>query len=97
MWSGEMAEDDGFKMLSLDAPNGPAVFGTTFTSSGTAEKDTFHDTSVVTEATRPSVFVNETDATLERKSAPTRTSSTATTSRPKARGHGSSTRRRSSG
>ena len=23
VWSGEMAEDDGFKMLSLDAPEGP--------------------------------------------------------------------------
>jgi hypothetical protein len=71
VWSGEMADSDGFKMLSLDAPEGPAAVGTTFTSSGSAQKDTFHDTSIVTEATRPSRFVIETDATLERKSAPT--------------------------
>ena len=71
VWSGEMAASDGFKMLSLHAPEGPAAVGTTFTSSGAAQKDTFHDTSIVTEATRPSRFVIETDATLERKSAPT--------------------------
>jgi hypothetical protein len=71
VWSGEMADSEGFKMLSLDAPEGPAAVGTTFSSSGTAQEDTFHDTSVVTEATRPNRFVIETDATLERKSAPT--------------------------
>jgi hypothetical protein len=71
VWSGEMADSDGFKMLSLDAPEGPAAVGTMFTSSGSAQKDTFHDTSIVSEATRPSRFVIETDATLERKSAPT--------------------------
>ena len=71
MWSGERAEDDGFKMLTLDAPQGPATVGTTFTSSGSAGKDTFHDRSVVTQAMRPSVFVIETDARLERKNAET--------------------------
>jgi hypothetical protein len=71
VWSGEMAASEGFKMLSIDAPEGPAAVGTAFTSSGSAQKDTFHDTSVVTVATRPSTFVIETDATLERKSAPT--------------------------
>jgi Polyketide cyclase / dehydrase and lipid transport len=71
VWSGEMAASDGFKMLSIDAPEGPATVGTTFGSSGSAQKDTFHDRSVVTEATRPSRFVIETDATLERKGAPT--------------------------
>ena len=71
VWSGEMAASEGFKMLSIDAPEGPAAVGTTFSSSGTAQKDTFHDTSVVTEATRPSVFVIQTDATLQRKRART--------------------------
>ena len=71
VWSGEMAASEGFKMLSIDAPEGPAAVGTAFSSSGSAQKDTFHDRSVVTEATRPSTFVIETDATLERKSAPT--------------------------
>jgi polyketide cyclase/dehydrase/lipid transport protein len=71
VWSGERAESDGFKMLTLDAPGGPAPVGTRFSSTGTAGKDRFHDRSVVTEATRPSRFVIETDARLERRRAPT--------------------------
>jgi Polyketide cyclase / dehydrase and lipid transport len=71
VWSGERAKDEGFKMLSLDAPEGPAAVGTSFTSSGSAGKDTFHDRSVVTEASRPHLFVIETDARLERKGAET--------------------------
>jgi hypothetical protein len=71
VWSGERAESDGFKMLTLDAPEGPATVGTTFTSTGTAGKDTFHDRSVVTEAARPHRFVIETDARLERRRAKT--------------------------
>jgi Polyketide cyclase / dehydrase and lipid transport len=66
VWSGDRAEDEGFKMLTIDAPDGPATVGTTFTSSGTAGKDTFHDRSVVTDASRPRVFVIETDARLDR-------------------------------
>jgi len=71
VWSGERAEDEGFKMLTLDAPEGPAAVGTSFTSSGSAGKDTFHDRSVVTEASRPHLFVIETDARLDRKGADT--------------------------
>jgi Polyketide cyclase / dehydrase and lipid transport len=71
VWSGERAASDGFKMLSLEAPEGPATVGTTFTSSGSAGRDTFHDRSVVTEASRPNRFVIETDARLERKRAET--------------------------
>ena len=71
VWSGERAESDGFKMLTLEAPEGPATVGTTFTSTGSAGKDTFHDRSVVTEATRPHRFVIETDARLERRRART--------------------------
>lgn len=71
VWSGERAQDDGFKMLTLEAPQGPATVGTSFSSSGTAGKDTFNDRSVVTQAMRPSVFVIETDARLERKNAET--------------------------
>ena len=66
IWSGERAESDGFKMLTLEAPPGPATVGTTFTSSGSAGKDTFHDRSVVTEVSPPRTFVIETDARLER-------------------------------
>jgi hypothetical protein len=65
-WSGERAASDTFKLLELDAPDGPAVVGTEFTSSGAADNGTFHDRSVVAEATRPSVFVIETDSRLDR-------------------------------
>jgi hypothetical protein len=67
VWSGERASDDGFKMLSLEAPEGPATVGTTLSSSGAAENGTFHDRSVVTEASRPNRFVIETDSRLDRK------------------------------
>jgi hypothetical protein len=50
----------------LDAPDGPATVGTSFSSSGTAENGTFHDRSEVTVARTPSTFVIETDAHLDR-------------------------------
>jgi hypothetical protein len=65
-WSGERAADDKFKLLSIEAPEGPATVGTAFTSSGTAENGTFHDRSEVTVATPPTTFVIETDAHLDR-------------------------------
>ena len=66
-WSGERASSDGFKLLSLDAPDGPAAVGTTFESTGSSGKDTFSDRSEVTATTRPAMFVIETDAHLDRK------------------------------
>jgi hypothetical protein len=66
-WSGARASDENFKLMSLDAPEGPATVGTAFTSTGTAENGTFHDRSVVTEATRPTRFVIETDSRLDRR------------------------------
>jgi hypothetical protein len=66
-WSGERASSETFKLLTLEAPDGPATVGTTFTSSGAADNGTFHDRSVVTVASRPSTFVIETDAHLDRK------------------------------
>jgi len=71
VWSGDRSKGDGNKMLTLDAPEGAAPVGTTFTSSGSAGKDTFHDRSVVMEASRPDRFVIETDARLERRRAKT--------------------------
>jgi Polyketide cyclase / dehydrase and lipid transport len=65
-WSGERASSDTFKLLSIDAPEGTAAVGTSFTSSGAADNGTFHDRSEVTVATRPSAFVIETDAHLDR-------------------------------
>jgi hypothetical protein len=66
-WSGERASSETFKLLSIDAPGGPAAVGTAFTSSGSADNGTFHDRSVVTEASSPTRFVIETDAHLDRK------------------------------
>jgi hypothetical protein len=97
-WSGERASDDTFKLLGLQAPPGAATVGTTFTSSGANHNGTFHDRSVVTEASRPSVFAIETDSRLDRKRGRrgTCTSCTGTTSSPMDRARGSPTPRRSS-
>jgi hypothetical protein len=66
-WSGERAADEKFKLLTLDAPDGPAAVGTRFASSGSAENGTFNDRSEVTVAAPPTAFVIETDAHLDRK------------------------------
>ena len=65
-WSGERASSQTFKLLSIEAPDGPAAVGTAFTSSGSADNGTFHDRSEVTAATPPTTFVIETDAHLDR-------------------------------
>jgi hypothetical protein len=67
VWSGDRATDESFKLLSLEAPNGPATVGTTFTSTGANFNGTFNDRSVVAEASRPTRLVIETDARLDRK------------------------------
>ena len=64
--SGERAADDKFKLLSIEAPDGPAAVGTSFTSSGAAENGKFRDRPEVTVATPPTAFVIETDAHLDR-------------------------------
>ena len=66
-WSGERAADDDFKLLVLDAPAGAARVGTEFTSTGANFNGTFHDRSVVTEATPPNRFAIETHARLDRR------------------------------
>lgn len=66
-WSGERASSETFKLLSIDAPDGPAAVGTAFSLSGAADNGTFNDRSVVTEATSPTTFVIETDSQLDRK------------------------------
>lgn len=67
VWSGERASDDGFKLLSLEGPDGAAGVGTTFSSTGANFNGTFHDRSVVTEASPPSLVVIQTEARLERE------------------------------
>jgi hypothetical protein len=66
-WSGERASSQTFKLLSMEAPEGPVAVGTWFTSSGAADNGTFHDRSEVTVASSPHTFVIETDAQLDRK------------------------------
>ena len=62
-WAGEMQSAD-FRLTSLDAPTGAAAKGTEFTSTGAIPMSghTWRDESVVTEATRASVFEFLTDA-----------------------------------
>lgn len=66
-WSGERAADATFKLLTIEASEGPASLGTTFTSTGSNFNGTFHDRSVVTAVTRPNRFILETDTRLDRR------------------------------
>jgi len=69
-WAGKQAPNKAFKLLSFDGAKGLASVGTTFASTGANRKSgsmTFHDRSVVTEATAPSTFAFVTDSHLERK------------------------------
>ena len=65
-WSGERAADQSFKLLTMDSPDGPATVGTKFRSTGANFNGTFHDESTVTAATRPTTFIIETNAHLDR-------------------------------
>jgi Polyketide cyclase / dehydrase and lipid transport len=67
IWSGDRAKDDGFRLLTLEAPDGAAQIGTEFSSTGANFNGTFHDRSVVTEASPPNVFIIQTEARLDRK------------------------------
>ena len=66
-WGGKMQPKDNFRLLSIDAPEGPALVGTEFKSTGADAMGRFADSSVVTEATRPSVFEFVTEARLSTK------------------------------
>lgn len=66
-WSGELAKDKTFMLLSLEASAREASVGTSFTSTGANFNGTFHDLSIVTESARPNRFTIETDARLDRK------------------------------
>lgn len=66
-WGGRMQRKKTFRLLSIQAPEGPASVGTEFSSSGADAMGTFNDTSVVTEATRPSLFEFVTEARLSTK------------------------------
>ena len=67
IWSGDRAKDDGFKLLTLEAPDGAARVGTAFSSTGANFNGTFHDRSVVTQLSPPNVVVIQTESRLDRK------------------------------
>ena len=66
-WAGAQQSTD-FRLLSLQAPPGPATAGTVFTSTGTIPMSSrrFEDRSKVTVAERPRTFEFVTDATVRR-------------------------------
>lgn len=64
-WGGRMQRKNW--LLSIEAPEGPASVGTEFSSTGADAMGRFADSSVVTEATRPSRFEFVTEARLSTK------------------------------
>jgi hypothetical protein len=60
-WAGEMQKEKNH-LLSVDAREGPAVVGTEFSSTGVAPEGRYADRSVVTEASRPTLFEFVTEA-----------------------------------
>jgi hypothetical protein len=55
------------RLTSIEAPEGVATVGTEFRTTGNDPTGTFHDASVVTEASRPSVFEFVTEARQDLK------------------------------
>jgi hypothetical protein len=66
-WGGRMQRKTSYRLLTVDAPDGPASVGTEFRSTGADAMGTFGDSSVVTEASRPDVFEFVTEARLSTK------------------------------
>ena len=66
VWGGERQSETS-RLNWIEAPDGPARVGTEFRTTGRDPMGTFHDSSVVTEATRPEVFEFVTEATLRTK------------------------------
>ena len=61
IWAGD-EQAKNYRLLSIDAPEGPAAVGTEFSTVGADPMGEFHDRSVVTEATRSSLFGFVTEA-----------------------------------
>jgi hypothetical protein len=66
VWAGER-QGKRTRLLTIDAPAGPAVVGTEFNSTGADPMGTFSDRSVVTEATPGRAFEFVTEARLTTK------------------------------
>lgn len=65
-WGGER-QGKKTRLLSIEAPEGPAVAGTEFRTTGVDPMGGFSDSSVVTEASRPRTFEFVTEARLTTK------------------------------
>ena len=65
-WGGRQQKKK-YRLLSVDAPEGPARPGTEFRTTGADAMGEFADSSVVTEATRPRLFEFVTEARLTTK------------------------------
>jgi len=65
-WGGRQ-QKKAYRLRSIDSPDGPARVGTEFSSTGADAMGTFADSSVVTEASRPSLFEFVTEAKLSTK------------------------------
>jgi len=65
-WAGDQ-QAKHYRLLAVDAPEGPATVGTEFSTAGADPIGEFNDRSVVTEATRPSRFGFVTQARLTTK------------------------------
>jgi hypothetical protein len=68
-WGGER-QPKGMRIVSIEAPEGPARVGTEFSSEGIDRMGRFTDRSVVTEANRPALLEFVTEAHLETKKVP---------------------------
>lgn len=69
-WAGSQASRDDFKLLTVEAADGPARPGSVFTSTGASAMGVFHDRSEITEVTAPGAFAFTTDSELVRKHRP---------------------------
>lgn len=66
-WGGRMQPKRNFRLVSVEAPTGPASVGTEFASTGIDPMGTFADSSVITEASRPKLLEFVTEARLSTK------------------------------
>ncbi|HTG47989.1 MAG TPA: SRPBCC family protein [Actinomycetota bacterium] len=70
-WAGEDAPRKDFRLLTLEAPDRPAIAGDRFSSTGANSVGSFSDRSVVMVADPGRRFGHDTEATLVRKHRPT--------------------------
>jgi hypothetical protein len=65
-WGGRRQRKN-YRLLSIEAPDGPATVGAEFASTGADAMGEFADSSIVTEATRPRLLEFVTEARLSTK------------------------------